>query len=149
VGACLTAVLAVAGVAASQAAYRRAGLTLPLVITTLVNPLVASLIGVAVLDDGFHHGVAGHALVVTAAGAAALGLLLLVRDRAGGEGTTTVNDRVPSPWPSDRHASLPGQSGNHAACPSDRATALGRTRNGPIPDASGGQSCRNSPYVSQ
>ncbi|MEU1275488.1 DMT family transporter [Streptomyces sp. NPDC005799] len=149
VGACLTAVLAVAGLAASQAAYRRAGLTVPLVTTTLVNPLVASLIGVAVLDDGFHHGAVGLALVATAAAAAALGLLLLMRDRAGSEGTATVNDRVPSPWPSDRHASLPGQSEDHVDCPSGRATALGRTRNGPIPDTRGGQSCRNSPYVSQ
>lgn len=149
VGVCLTAVLAVAGLAASQAAYRRAGLTVPLVTTTLVNPLVASLIGVTVLDDGFHHGAAGLALVVTAAGAAALGLLLLMHDRVGSEGSATVNDHVPSPWPSDRQASLPGQPRDHVACPSGRATALGRNRNGPIHDARGGQSCRNRPYVSQ
>ncbi|MFC5216526.1 DMT family transporter [Streptomyces coerulescens] len=153
VGLCLIVVLAVAGLAASQAAYRDAGLTVPLVTTTLVNPVVASLIGVAVMDDGFHHGAAGLALVVPAAGAAAVGLLLLVHDRAGregvGRGERSGSVGVAAGVPRD----LPGEAAepvNHVPCLSAHGKRSHETTQaGQIPDARGGQSCRNSPYVSQ
>ncbi|MGW3667771.1 DMT family transporter [Streptomyces sp. NPDC005141] len=134
-GLCLTALMAVAGLAASQASYRGAGLTVPLVTTTLVNPVVASLIGVAVMDDGFRYGAAGLPLVVTAAGTAAVGLLALVRDRAVREGTGRPE------------GSVPVASGVPRASPGERVPCL--SAHGRSPDVMRGQSCTKSPYVSQ
>ncbi|MET9903839.1 DMT family transporter [Streptomyces sp. NPDC006446] len=137
-GLCLTALMAVAGLAASQASYRGAGLTVPLVTTTLVNPVVASLIGVAVMDDGFRYGAAGLPLVVTAAGTAAVGLLALVRDRAVREGTSRPGGAIPVASGVPRASPSPGE---RVPC----LSAHGRQS----PDVTRGQSCTKSPYVSQ
>ncbi|MFF7978899.1 DMT family transporter [Streptomyces sp. NPDC007901] len=140
-GLCLMAVLALAGVAASQASYRGAGLTVPLVATTLANPVVASLVGVAVLDDGFHHGAAGVALAVAAAATAAVGLLMVVGDRTGpeavGRGERTVLVAGGAPRASPGEPPVP--------CLSARA----RDRATESPDPRGGQPCPESPYASQ
>ncbi|WP_405915123.1 DMT family transporter [Streptomyces sp. NBC_00728] len=162
VGLCLTAVLAVAGLAASQASYRDAGLSVPLVTATLVNPVVASLIGVAAMDDGFRYGVPGLVLVAVAATTAAVGLVALVRDRAGREGTERPRGSVLMaagapraspvavgeagaagvPRPSPEEARVPrGSPGERVPC----LSAHGRES----PDATRGQSCTKSPYVSQ
>jgi len=136
VGLCLTVVTAVAGLTASQASYRGAGLTVPLVTTTLVNPVVASLIGVTAMGDGFRYGSAGLALVVAAAAAAAVGLLALVGDGAGrdGAGCHEGSGRVASGVP-------PASPGKHVPCLSAHARES--------PDITRGRSCRKNPYVSQ
>ncbi|MFJ3770999.1 DMT family transporter [Streptomyces sp. NPDC090075] len=140
-GLCLTGVLALAGVAASQASYRGAGLTVPLVATTLANPVVASLVGVAVLDDGFHLGAAGGALAVAAAATAAVGLLMVVGDRTGpeaaGRGERTVLVAGGAPRASPGEPPVPCLS----ARARDRATENS--------DPRGGQPCPESPYASQ
>ncbi|MFJ6944351.1 DMT family transporter [Streptomyces wuyuanensis] len=69
---------AVAGLLMSQASYRGAGLTAPLATVTIVNPVVAAAVGVALFGERFRHGAAGTAAALLCAAVAAGGLLLLV-----------------------------------------------------------------------
>lgn len=138
VGLGLTAVMAVTGLATSQMSYR-AGLTVPLVTTTLVNPVVASLIGVAAMDDGFRYGAAGVPLVVVAAVATAGGLLLVLGGRAGQEGAGRHAGAVPVASGAPR-----APAGEHVPCGS-----VHRSHGREQPDVPRGQSCPKISYVSQ
>ncbi|WP_326701277.1 DMT family transporter [Streptomyces sp. NBC_01754] len=82
--------LATAGLLLSQAAYRGAGLTAPLAMVTVVNPVVAAAVGITFFGEQFRFATTG-ALVALACGAlAAAGLVLLTRERVG-------HDRAPAP----------------------------------------------------
>ncbi|MFD4584968.1 DMT family transporter [Streptomyces sp. NPDC058434] len=72
---------AVAGMLLSQASYRGAGLAAPLATVTVVNPVVAAAVGVALFGERFRHGAAGTAAALVCAAAAACGLLLLIAGR--------------------------------------------------------------------
>ncbi|WP_431046513.1 DMT family transporter [Streptomyces sp. P1-3] len=74
--------LAAAGVFLSQAAYRGAGLTAPLATATVVNPVVATAVGIAALGEHFRHGTAGTLLALLAGAVASAGLVLLARHGA-------------------------------------------------------------------
>lgn len=77
--------LATAGLLLSQAAYRGAGLTAPLATVTVVNPVVAAAVGIAFFGEQFRFATTG-ALIASGCGAlAAAGLVLLTRERAGGD----------------------------------------------------------------
>jgi hypothetical protein len=121
---------------AGRAAWAGAGLVAGglAVLTSLVNPVVASLIGVAVMGDGFRYGATGLALVVAAA-AAAVGLPALVGDGAGREGAGRREGpgRVASGVPR-------ASPGEHVPCLSAHARES--------PDVTRGRSCRKNPYVS-
>ncbi|MGY0056020.1 DMT family transporter [Streptomyces sp. LZ34] len=88
--------LAGAGVLLSQASYRGAGLAAPLATATVVNPVVATAIGVAALGEHFRHGTPGTLLALVAALVAGTGLVMLTvhgveasaqaADPAGAEG---------------------------------------------------------------
>ncbi|MES4904001.1 MULTISPECIES: DMT family transporter [unclassified Streptomyces] len=69
--------LAGAGVLLSQASYRGAGLAAPLATATVVNPVVATAIGVAALGEHFRHGAPGTLLALVAALVAGTGLVML------------------------------------------------------------------------
>ncbi|MDX3230506.1 DMT family transporter [Streptomyces sp. ME19-01-6] len=69
--------LAGAGVLLSQASYRGAGLAAPLATATVVNPVVATAIGVAALGEHFRHGTPGTLLALVAALVAGTGLVML------------------------------------------------------------------------
>ncbi|USQ84467.1 hypothetical protein NFX46_12110 [Streptomyces phaeoluteigriseus] len=146
VGLCLTAVMAGTGLAASQASYRDAGLAVPLVTMTLVNPVVASVIGVAVMNDGFRHGAAGVPLALAAATTAAVGLLALAghrTDPAGAAPRAGAPDRMTAAKTRRRAASRLSRAspGRRVSCPS----LHGRES----PDVTRGQSCRKNPCISQ
>ncbi|MEV6745607.1 DMT family transporter [Streptomyces sp. NPDC051080] len=90
VGAGLPALLAIAGFAAtgllvSQAAYRGAGLTAPLATVTVVNPVIAAVVGLTMFGEQFRHGTAGTVLAPACAVVAAGGLILLTTERLGAE----------------------------------------------------------------
>ncbi|MCX4850741.1 DMT family transporter [Streptomyces sp. NBC_00893] len=90
VGAGVPALLAIAGFAAtgllvSQAAYRGAGLTAPLATVTVVNPVIAAVVGLTMFGEQFRHGTAGTMLALACAVVAAGGLILLTTERLGAE----------------------------------------------------------------
>ncbi|MFD6885630.1 DMT family transporter, partial [Streptomyces sp. NPDC059957] len=70
------AALAATGLLLSQAAYRGAGLTVPLATVTVANPVVAAAVGIALFDEGFRYGAAGAAAALVSAAVAATGLVL-------------------------------------------------------------------------
>ncbi|MGW0959762.1 DMT family transporter [Streptomyces gelaticus] len=86
----LPALLAIAGFAAagtllSQAAYRGAGLTAPLATVTVVNPVIAAVVGITMFGEQFRHGTAGTMVASACAVLAAGGLILLTTERLGAE----------------------------------------------------------------
>ncbi|MEU0222437.1 DMT family transporter, partial [Streptomyces sp. NPDC006265] len=85
-------VLATAGILLSQAAYRGAGLAAPLATLTVVNPVVATAVGITMFGETFRYGTTGTALALSCGVVAAGGLILLTTERlthgqpAGAEG---------------------------------------------------------------
>ncbi|MFJ8849874.1 DMT family transporter [Streptomyces sp. NPDC102437] len=82
----LPALLAIAGFAAtglllSQAAYRGAGLTAPLATVTVVNPVIAAVVGLTMFGERFRYGTTGTMLALACAVVAAGGLILLTTER--------------------------------------------------------------------
>ncbi|MEU9320014.1 DMT family transporter [Streptomyces sp. NPDC048295] len=76
---------AAAGMILSQAAYRGAGLTAPLATVTVVNPVIAAVVGLTMFGEQFRHGTAGTMLALACAVLAAGGLILLTTERLGSE----------------------------------------------------------------
>ncbi|WSJ26729.1 DMT family transporter [Streptomyces sp. NBC_01324] len=79
------AALAATGLLLSQAAYRGAGLTAPLATVTVVNPVVAAVVGLTLFGESFRHGTAGAVLALGCGVVAAGGLILLTTERMGAE----------------------------------------------------------------
>ncbi|MFI8004766.1 DMT family transporter [Streptomyces sp. NPDC086010] len=80
------AVLAAAGLLLSQAAYRGAGLAAPLATVTVVNPVVAAVVGITLFGEQFRYGLTGTLLALLCGALAASGLVLLTTERVGREG---------------------------------------------------------------
>ncbi|MET7733150.1 DMT family transporter [Streptomyces sp. NPDC005402] len=74
-------VLATAGLMLSQASYRGAGLAAPLATLTVVNPVVAAVVGITMFGETFRYGTTGTALALSCAVVAAGGLILLTTER--------------------------------------------------------------------
>lgn len=72
-----TAVIAVSGLFLAQAAYQGMDLGAPLGITTLVNPVAASVVGVAFMGESYIGGWSGAAIAAVCALTAAYGIRLL------------------------------------------------------------------------
>ncbi|MFF0048776.1 DMT family transporter [Streptomyces sp. NPDC005498] len=79
------AALASAGLLLSQSAYRGAGLTAPLATVTVVNPVIASAVGITLFGEQFQHGTAGAFLALACGVVAAGGLIMLMTERLGAE----------------------------------------------------------------
>ncbi|MGC5360603.1 DMT family transporter [Streptomyces sp. DT24] len=79
------AALAGAGLLLSQAAYRGAGLTAPLATVTVVNPVIAAVVGLTLFGESFRHGTTGALLALGCGAVAAGGLVLLTTERLGAE----------------------------------------------------------------
>ncbi|UYQ65899.1 DMT family transporter [Streptomyces peucetius] len=93
------AALATGGLLLSQASYRGAGLAAPLATLTVVNPVVAAVVGITMFGEDFRYGVAGTTLALGCGVVAAGGLILLTVERLG--------SGLPRRAGSDRHASGP------------------------------------------
>ena len=74
-------VLATAGMLLSQASYRGAGLAAPLATLTVVNPVVAAVVGITMFGETFRYGTTGTALALSCGVVAAGGLILLTSER--------------------------------------------------------------------
>ncbi|MEV0738507.1 DMT family transporter [Streptomyces sp. NPDC050549] len=79
------AVFAVAGLMLSQASYRGAGLAAPLAVLTVVNPVVAAVVGITMFGETFRYGTTGTLLALSAGVVAAGGLILLTTERLESE----------------------------------------------------------------
>ncbi|MFB7215627.1 DMT family transporter [Streptomyces sp. NPDC056255] len=79
------AVFAATGLLLSQAAYRGAGLTAPLATVTVVNPVIAAVVGLTMFGEQFRYGTTGTMLALACAVVAAGGLILLTTERLGTE----------------------------------------------------------------
>jgi hypothetical protein len=110
----MIAVLAVTGLLASQASYRGAGLATPLATVTMVNPMLAAVIGITLLGEGFRYGPTGAVLAAAAAAFAAWGLVVLTGDSAARQQST------PQTAPASR--GVPGARGT-AGHPARRTAA--------------------------
>ncbi|MFF4486032.1 DMT family transporter [Streptomyces sp. NPDC001544] len=75
------AVFAVAGVLLSQASYRGAGLAAPLATLTVVNPVLAAVVGITMFGETFRYGITGTVLALSCGVVAAGGLILLTTER--------------------------------------------------------------------
>ncbi len=78
-------VLATAGMLLSQASYRGAGLAAPLATLTVVNPVVAAVVGITMFGETFRHGTTGTVLALSCGVVAAGGLILLTTERIARE----------------------------------------------------------------
>jgi len=91
------AVLATAGMLLSQASYRGAGLAAPLAMLTVVNPVVAAVVGITMFGETFRYGTTGTALALSCGVVAAGGLILLTSERiARTESVSQEPVRVPA-----------------------------------------------------
>ncbi|MDI3403931.1 DMT family transporter [Streptomyces cavernicola] len=75
------AVLAVGGLLLSQAAYRGAGLAVPLAVVTVVNPVVAATVGLTLFGETFRYGTVGAVGALLFGVATAGGLVMLTTER--------------------------------------------------------------------
>ncbi len=93
-GAVTVAVLAVSGYLLGQASYRGGGLAAPLAMVSVSNPVVAAIVGVLVLGEGFRLGTVGVLLTTASAVVAAIGVVGLSRRT-----TTTAPQPATTPQP--------------------------------------------------
>ncbi|MFI0187570.1 DMT family transporter [Streptomyces sp. NPDC017082] len=108
----------VAGVVLSQISYRGGGLAAPLATQTVVNPVLAAVVGIVLFGETFRHGTAGTALALGCAAVTAGGLILLTTERLeGGEGTPPVTAV-------EAAAALGGAGGSGGAAPADADAAV-------------------------
>ncbi|CAM5506248.1 DMT family transporter OS=Streptomyces tendae OX=1932 GN=GUR47_03665 PE=4 SV=1 [Streptomyces tendae] len=80
-------VLATAGMVLSQASYRGAGLAAPLATLTVVNPVVAAVVGITMFGETFRYGTTGTVLALSCGVVAAGGLIMLTTERIAREGS--------------------------------------------------------------
>jgi hypothetical protein len=78
----IVVVLAVAGYVYGQLSYKGVGLSAPLAMVSVSNPVVAAIVGVAVFGEGFQFGILGTLAAVTAGVVAAVGVVGLSRRTA-------------------------------------------------------------------
>ncbi|MET7324346.1 DMT family transporter [Streptomyces sp. NPDC005549] len=99
-------VLATAGMVLSQASYRGAGLAAPLATLTVVNPVVAAVVGITMFGETFRYGTAGTVLALGCGVVAAGGLIMLTTERIAREGVDT-GEAALAPAPAGDTVALP------------------------------------------
>ncbi|MFE9173980.1 DMT family transporter [Streptomyces kebangsaanensis] len=103
-------VLATAGMLLSQASYRSGGLAAPLATLTVVNPVVATAVGLTMFGETFRHGTTGTVLALGCGVVAAGGLILLTTERIGGTApvvATAPAEELPPAEPAERSGAAP------------------------------------------
>ncbi|MBI0295159.1 DMT family transporter [Streptomyces sp. PRKS01-29] len=106
--------LASGGVLLSQASYRGAGLASPLATATVVNPVVATAVGLAALGEHFRHGAPGTLLALVAALVASTGLVMLTVHNAEAEAEAEAAVEH-APATAAEEPDAPGHGGRDAA----------------------------------
>ncbi|MFD8176564.1 DMT family transporter [Streptomyces sp. NPDC048405] len=133
-------VLATAGMVLSQASYRGAGLAAPLATLTVVNPVVAAVVGITMFGETFRYGTTGTALALSCGVVAAGGLIMLTTERIAREGTGAGRAAAPVADPSGTEDSLGTEGSLGAEVPAGLvaagAAAVGAVTPGAVPTAS-------------
>ncbi|MEU3597757.1 DMT family transporter [Streptomyces sp. NPDC006798] len=122
------AVLATGGLLLSQASYRGAGLAAPLATVTVVNPVVATAVGLTMLGESFRGGAPGAVLAIGFGAVAAAGLALLTSERLA-----AARDReaaVAAGEPGNTRETAAGADGGPDADPVSRGGAEAEGRPG-------------------
>ncbi|MFC9061721.1 DMT family transporter [Streptomyces sp. NPDC057074] len=101
-------VLATAGMVLSQASYRGAGLAAPLATLTVVNPVVAAVVGITRFGESFRYGTTGTALALSCGVVAAGGLILLTTERISRESASAGESAART---AEQPAALPAADG--------------------------------------
>ncbi|MFH9729776.1 DMT family transporter [Streptomyces sp. NPDC017260] len=117
-------VLATAGMLLSQASYRGAGLAAPLATLTVVNPVVAAVVGITMFGETFRYGTTGTALALSCGVVAAGGLILLTTERIAREAAEEAmapTGQEAALAPTAGAATTTGAAGPEAARPEARA----------------------------
>ncbi|MEV5018685.1 DMT family transporter [Streptomyces sp. NPDC053780] len=114
-------VLATAGMVLSQASYRGAGLAAPLATLTVVNPVVAAVVGITMFGETFRYGTTGTALALSCGVVAAGGLILLTTERIARESASAGEGEARE---AERPAALPGADGAEPAAVPPAAVAV-------------------------
>ncbi|MEU2060656.1 DMT family transporter [Streptomyces sp. NPDC013455] len=98
-------VFAAAGVLLSQAAYRGGGLAAPLATLTVVNPVLAAVVGILMFGEVFRYGTTGTVLALACGVVTAGGLIMLTTER--------LEQEVPGPAaePAERTPAAPDPAG--------------------------------------
>jgi drug/metabolite transporter (DMT)-like permease len=122
-------VLATAGMVLSQASYRGAGLAAPLATLTVVNPVVAAIVGITMFGETFRYGTAGTVLALGCGVVAAGGLIMLTTERIAREGTDTGEALASAPAPA------PAPAQDTVALPETGEAELGAAALGAVPVA--------------
>jgi drug/metabolite transporter (DMT)-like permease len=120
-------VLATAGMVLSQASYRGAGLAAPLATLTVVNPVVAAIVGITMFGETFRYGTAGTVLALGCGVVAAGGLIMLTTERIAREGSETGTGEA-ALVPAEDTVELP-----EAAAATLGSAALGSAAPGSVP----------------
>ncbi|RSN64701.1 hypothetical protein DMH12_01795 [Streptomyces sp. WAC 04229] len=114
-------VLATAGMVLSQASYRGAGLAAPLATLTVVNPVVAAVVGITMFGETFRYGTTGTALALSCGVVAAGGLILLTTERIARESASAGEGEARE---AERPAALPKADGAEPAAVPPAAVAV-------------------------
>ncbi|MFF5970624.1 DMT family transporter [Streptomyces sp. NPDC012769] len=85
-GVLVLSAFAITGLLLSQASYRGAGLAAPLATVTVVNPVIAAVVGLTLFGESFRYGAAGTVAALICGTVAAGGLVRLTVDRLTGDG---------------------------------------------------------------
>lgn len=133
---------AVGGVLLSQAAYRGGGLAAPLATLTVVNPVLAAVVGLTLFGETFRYGTTGTVLALGCGVLATGGLVLLTTERIGpaphtGEphtGESHPGEPLPAePLPATGAAPLPVPALAATAAGGEPPVVLPQQRGAPVP----------------
>ncbi|MFF8955016.1 DMT family transporter [Streptomyces sp. NPDC014894] len=116
--------LALGGLLLSQASYRGAGLAAPLATVTVVNPVVAAVVGITMFGESFRYGVLGAVLALGFGVVAAAGLILLTTERLAAE-EGARGGGAPGALPAPEASAEGTADGDPAARPAEPGTARG------------------------
>jgi hypothetical protein len=90
--AAVVAVFAIGGYVLGQFSYTDAGLAAPLAMVSVSNPVVATIVGVLVFDEGFRFGTFGFVLAAAAGVVAAFGVVGLSHQQAEIAGSEVTDE---------------------------------------------------------
>ncbi|MGW2297551.1 DMT family transporter [Streptomyces violaceorubidus] len=126
-------VLATAGMVLSQASYRGAGLAAPLATLTVVNPVVAAVVGITMFGETFRYGTTGTVLALSCGVVAAGGLIMLTTERIAREGAETGAGTGDTLAAAEETVVVPETEAAVLGTTAPGSTAPGTTALGPLP----------------
>ncbi|MGW5562963.1 DMT family transporter [Streptomyces tendae] len=128
-------VLATAGMVLSQASYRGAGLAAPLATLTVVNPVVAAVVGITMFGETFRYGTTGTVLALSCGVVAAGGLIMLTTERIAREGAASGTDTDTDTCSDSGSGGAPARAGAAVVLPEAGTAGVAAVALGAVPVA--------------